>query len=137
MVEQHCWTKELLLLHQQNAIDAECSTDSLERLLLSVADIRHTALRRIPTDSEGMKKFLVDSEAFARLLQDQERLGIVTKLRQDAELAFEDLDRKKERLLSQLEENRLRIATERAKLDRMEREAIKMMTEKRIKSTRG
>lgn len=127
-VELNDWMD--VFLHCNTSFDMGGSRESLEKLFSSVAEIRHTAVSRKRTDSEGIKKFLLNAEALSELLNVKGHLGVINKLRLDVKGALDDLDQNKQTLRSQLENKLLRIAAERAKLDRLESAAIAEMSEK-------
>lgn len=121
-VELHCWMEEFL--HRHKTFDEGSSSVALEQLFPSVADIRHTAVRRTRTDSVGIEKFLVDAGELVRVLKVEEYVEIVQKLRRDIVKVMveqgedtRDLQAKSDRQLTE-------IAVARAKLDGIE-QAIK------------
>lgn len=104
--------------------------ESLEELFKSVAEIRHTAVYRKRTDSEGIRKFLSNAVALAELLNVEEHISIIDKFQSIANRTLSDLDHNKSLLQSRLEHERLRIAAERIRLDQEESVAIAEMREK-------
>lgn len=69
--------------------------ESLKELFKSVAEIRHTAVYRKRTDSEGIRKFLSNAAALAKLLNVEEHLSIIDKFQSIANRTLSDLDHNK------------------------------------------
>ncbi|KAH7110421.1 hypothetical protein B0J13DRAFT_416398, partial [Dactylonectria estremocensis] len=121
-VELHSWMEEFL--HRYKTFETESSSEVLEKLFQSVADIRHTAVRRTHTDSVGIKKFLLDAEHLVRLLQVEEYLGVINKLRLHIERVLIELGQNNRFLQVRAEEKKSEIAVERAMLDQLEKATI-------------
>ncbi|KAB5511395.1 hypothetical protein GE09DRAFT_1015037, partial [Coniochaeta sp. 2T2.1] len=101
----------------------------LEKLLRSVAHIRHTAVHRIRVSARGVERFMLDAESLATLLDEPQRLRSLKELRRETQSTIEELERNKHVLGSKLDENLKRIAAERAELDRLEKVAVREMCE--------
>jgi hypothetical protein len=127
--ELNLWTAEFLQQQDEFWEKAKDVGKPLRKLFQSVADIRHTAVHRIRVSAKGVEQFILDAEALAMLLDNQESLKSLTQLRRETQLAIEELERTKHVLHSKLEENLRKIAAQRAELDEMEKAAISEMLE--------
>ncbi|OIW30059.1 hypothetical protein CONLIGDRAFT_562822, partial [Coniochaeta ligniaria NRRL 30616] len=96
-------------------------------LFRSVAHIRHTAVHRISLSAMGIEQFLLDAESLAMLLNNEECLNLLTKLRQSTQSAIEELERNKHVLRSKLEDTLKRVAAQRAEFDRLQNAAVTEM----------
>jgi len=99
----------------------------LESLFRSVADMRHAAVHRIRVSARGLEQFMLDAESLATMLDYSPSLMMLTKLRQDTQMAIEELERNKHVLSSKLEETRKSIAVQREELNRLEKAAVSEM----------
>jgi hypothetical protein len=127
--ELNLWASEFLKC-QDFADKVENIGKPLEKILRSVADIRHTAVHRIRVSAKGIEQFLLDAESLAVILREEACLKSLSKLRRETQLAIEELERNKQVLSSKLAETLKRIATQRAELDRLAEMAItEMVTE--------
>ncbi|KAF5671937.1 hypothetical protein FDENT_10783 [Fusarium denticulatum] len=95
--------------------------------LQSIAQIRHTAVHRLRTDSTGLQRFLADAENLARALGDDICTRAISKLRLDTESTITELTQHKQSLRLQLDETQEEIAKRRAELDQQEQENLRYM----------
>ncbi|KAF4950598.1 hypothetical protein FSARC_13133 [Fusarium sarcochroum] len=95
--------------------------------LRSIANIRHTAVHRLRTNSIGLERFLADAEDFAQMLGDTIQTGAISNLRSDASSVISELTQNKQLLQLQLEKTQVAIKQQRAELDRREQEAVDYM----------
>lgn len=97
--------------------------------LNSVAQIRHTAVHRLPITAGRVESLLADAEILASLLADEDCARQLSRLRRQTHAVVEDFGRNKDFLELQYMEKRKEIAARRAELDRMQRAAWKVMLE--------
>ncbi|KAF5543315.1 hypothetical protein FMEXI_7095 [Fusarium mexicanum] len=95
--------------------------------LQSIAQIRHTAVHRLRTDSAGLQRFLAEAENLARALGDDLCTRAISKLRLDTESTIVELTQNKQSLRLQLDEAQEEIAKRRAELDQQEQENLRYM----------
>ncbi|KAI0976311.1 hypothetical protein F4678DRAFT_416629 [Xylaria arbuscula] len=122
--ELNLWVKELLKRQSELFHKAVDTGKPLDKLLSSVADIRHTAVHRICISARGLEQFLLNAESFVVLLGDTTHLKPLTNIRRNIQQTIEELERNKHLLTSRLQETLKRIAAKRAELDRMEEIAL-------------
>lgn len=96
----------------------------LEVLFDSVAQLRHAAVYRLRVKLNRIEQLMVDSELLATLLEDDTYARTMSKLRQQTQLTIDEWRCKKDLLESNLSEALKKIASQRAELDRLEREAV-------------
>ncbi|KAF4415225.1 hypothetical protein FACUT_13587 [Fusarium acutatum] len=99
----------------------------LKEVLRSIAQIRHTTVHRIRTDSTGLQQFLADAEDLARALGDDIYTEVISKLRLDAESTITELAQNKQSIQLQLDKAQDEIAKRRAELDLEEQENLRHM----------
>ncbi|KAF4343960.1 hypothetical protein FBEOM_2067 [Fusarium beomiforme] len=127
LVELNDWTG---ILSREGLLKGTNTPKSLNDFLRSIANIRHTAVHRLRTNSIGLETFLADAGAFAEILsRDGAQVGVISKLRSDTGAAISELRQNKQFLQLQLERTLLDIEQQRAELDRREQEAINHMRE--------
>jgi hypothetical protein len=107
--------------------DLEGLGKPLAQVLDSITQLRHTAVHRLRITANQLKQFMVDAEALARLLRHDYSLQKLTRLRMDTQLTLGELERNKDFLQSKVTSKLRNIATERARLDRLEQMAIQEM----------
>ncbi|RFU29554.1 hypothetical protein B7463_g6771, partial [Scytalidium lignicola] len=118
-VELNIWAAQLIK-HRNMFADKEPNVGKpLESLFRSIADIRHTAVHRIPITARGIEQFLINSESLAALLGDNLRLEMLVKLRKNTQSTIEELQRNKQILISKLKEKLEKIAAKRAELNHL------------------
>ncbi|CAI6089406.1 unnamed protein product [Clonostachys chloroleuca] len=120
------WTE---LLKHEGLVELESTHKPLKELLHSIANIRHTAVHRLRTNSVGLERFLTDAEDFAGALGNAVYANAISQLRSNAESAFAELTKNKQFLQLRLEKTQAAIAKQRAELDRREQEAIDRVRE--------
>ncbi|KAF5251002.1 hypothetical protein FANTH_3866 [Fusarium anthophilum] len=124
--------EHLLMEKLQKVLEAACyeyggKKKLNKKSLQSIAQIRHTAVHRLRTDSTGLQRFLADAENLARALGDDLCTRAISKLRLDAETAITELTQHKKSLRLQLDEAQEEIAKRRAELDQQEQENLGYM----------
>jgi len=97
---------------------------SFSDLLNAVAQLRHTTVHRIRISARSVEQSLADAEQLAVLLNDTVCAQKVSRLRRETGSIVEELGRNKDLLKSKLADQLIDIASRRAELDRLEREAI-------------
>lgn len=97
---------------------------SLDQLLDSIAQLRHTAVHRLRVSTTRLDTFLVDAGSLASLIHDEHCKQQVSRLRHETYLVVEDVKRNKDLLESQLAVKMRRIAAQRAELDRLEQSVV-------------
>ncbi|KAI1027867.1 hypothetical protein LB503_011827 [Fusarium chuoi] len=97
------------LLGNKGNLKRQGSDRSLEELLHSIAQIRHTAVHRVRTSSAGLQRFLDDAEYLTRAL------GTI------------QLAQNKQSIQPRLEEAQEEIAKQRAELDQKEQDNLRRM----------
>jgi len=70
---------------------------------------------------------MIDSEALARLLQDEDSVRSLSQLRREIQLTIEDLKRNKDLLEAKVSEKLKKISAQRAELDQLERDVLQEM----------
>ncbi|RKL43128.1 hypothetical protein BFJ72_g4541 [Fusarium proliferatum] len=123
-VELNRWTE--ILGHKGN-LKREGINKPLPELLQSIAQIRHTAVHRVRTDSTRLQGFLADAEDLARALGDVVRTEAISKLRFHTQSVIAALAQKKSSMQRQLDEAQKEIARRRAELDQEEEENLRRM----------
>ncbi|KAF5569856.1 hypothetical protein FPANT_13852 [Fusarium pseudoanthophilum] len=123
-VELNHWAE--LLGHDGN-LQWQGNSKTLKELLRSIAQIRHTTVHRIRTDSTGLQQFLADAEEFVRALGIDIYTEAISKLRLDTQSAITELAQHKQSLQEQLDEAQEEIAKRRAELDQQEEENLRFM----------
>lgn len=114
-VELDIWMNEFL--NWRMNFDIEMKEEDLERLFRSVAEIRHTAVRRVRTDSDGIKAFLLNAEELVKVLEVRHYQELISQLRLTIEKVINNLGEEQRRLLERQEEELLQLEKEQAKLD--------------------
>ncbi|KAI1306596.1 hypothetical protein F5Y03DRAFT_353907 [Xylaria venustula] len=122
--ELNLWSKELMKRQNELFHKAVDTGKPLDKLLSSIADLRHTAVHRICISARGLEQFLLNAESFVVILGDTTRLKLLTEIRRNIQQTIEELERNKHLLTSKLQETLKRIAAQRAELDRMEEIAL-------------
>ncbi|KAF5580591.1 uncharacterized protein FSUBG_13351 [Fusarium subglutinans] len=122
--ELNQWTE---LLGQKGNLKQEGFSKPLKELLQSIAQIRHTAVHRVRTDSSGLQRFLADAEELARALGDDICTETISKLRLDTQSTITELRENKQCLKMQLDEAQEEISKRRTELDQQEQENLRHM----------
>jgi len=120
-VELDSWMEEFS--HRHKTFNTDKNSETLKELFQSVADIRHTAVRRSRIDSAKLKKFLLDAEGLMRVLKVEEYVGVVESLRLDVERVLIVLSQNASFVQVKAEKIFSEIAAEREQLDRRENAA--------------
>ncbi|KEY74669.1 hypothetical protein S7711_09896 [Stachybotrys chartarum IBT 7711] len=125
-VELNRWTDEVF---KRKCILANAGHTgvSLDEVLRSVANIRHTAVHRLRVSAKAIQQFLLDAETLATLLRNHVYIENIGKLRRETQTIIEELEQNKHFLRSRLDETLQRIASQRAELELMEEMAIAKM----------
>ncbi|EXL40781.1 hypothetical protein FOCG_16725 [Fusarium oxysporum f. sp. radicis-lycopersici 26381] len=123
-VELSKWAE---LLGREGNLERQEDGKPLAELLPSIAQIRHTAVHRLRTNSTGLERFLADAEDLAAVLGDNIYTKAISQLRLDARSTLAELTRNKEFIQLQLEKAQEEIAKQRAELDQEERENLRQM----------
>ncbi|KAF5976578.1 hypothetical protein FBULB1_6889 [Fusarium bulbicola] len=123
-VELNRWTE---LLEKEGNLQQEGFNKPLKELLQSIAQIRHTAVHRVRTDSSGLQRFLADAEDLARALGDDTCREAISKLRLDTQSTITELTENKQCLKLQLDKAQKEIAKRRAELDQQGQENLRHM----------
>ncbi|EXL63473.1 hypothetical protein FOCG_01805 [Fusarium oxysporum f. sp. radicis-lycopersici 26381] len=123
-VELSKWAK---LFGRKGNLVWEGSSKPSKELLQSIAAIRHTAVHRLRTNSEGLERFLADAENLAGVLGDDIFTQAISQLRLDTQTTLIDLIRNKQFIQLQLEKAQEDIARQRAELNQKEQEILLRM----------
>jgi hypothetical protein len=123
-VELNHWAE--LLGHDGN-LQWQGNGKILKELLRSIAQIRHTTVHRIRTDSTGLQQFLADAEDFVRALGIDIHIEAISKLRSDTQSAITELAQHEQSLQEQLDEAQEEIAKRRVELNQQEQENLRFM----------
>lgn len=121
LVELNKWTE---LLKREEVAALGDTRKPLEELLQSIANIRHTAVHRLRTNSVRLEQFLIDAEDLVGALGNPVYANVISQLRLHTESTIAELTQNKQLLQSQLETTRVVIAKQRAEIDQKEQEAI-------------
>ncbi|RBR16953.1 hypothetical protein FVER53590_05709 [Fusarium verticillioides] len=98
-----------------------------KKLLPSIAQIRHTAVHRLRTDSTGLQRFLADAEDLTKALGDDIYTQSIAKLRLDTQSTLKELAENKQSIQQQLKEAQEEVARQRAELDQKEQDNLRRM----------
>jgi hypothetical protein len=90
-----------------------------------MTQLRHTAVHRMRLTANRVLQFIVDAEALANLLQEENFIAQLSTIRRQTQNTIEELERHKDLLGAKLEEIKRQIASNIAELKRQELEAIK------------
>ncbi|KAF5566728.1 hypothetical protein FPHYL_3670 [Fusarium phyllophilum] len=115
------------LLGNQGNLKRQGNKKSHKRFLQSIAQIRHTAVHRLRTDSKGLQRFLADAEDLARALGDDLCTEAISKLRLDTQSTITELAQNKQSIQLQLDQAKEEIEKRRAELNRQEQENLRHM----------
>ena len=96
-------------------------------LFSSIAQIRHTAVYRLRITTVRLEELMLDAEALARLLCDDDRVRKLERLRRELQLTVGELKCNKDLLEAKLNSKLRKIAGEREELDRLEHMAVEEM----------
>lgn len=96
-------------------------------LLKAIAQVRHTAVHRIRVSAKSVEQSMADAEQLALLLNDDTCAQTLSRLRHETSSIVEELSRNKDLLESKLADRLKDVASRRAELDRLEREAVEEM----------
>lgn len=121
-VELHSWMEEFL--HRYKTFHRE-SGETPEELFKSVTDIQNTAVCRMRTESEGIKKFLLNAEDLTQLLKVEEHLRIVKDLQLDLERVLAELRQNAQVVQVCVDKKLAEISAEGARLGELENAAKK------------
>ena len=91
-VELNRWTDEFQR-RQKCFSAAEHTGKPLKILLRSIANIRHCAVHRRKVNVKGIRQFILDAEALAKLFEDTKRGEQISALRQEMQMAVKEPDR--------------------------------------------
>ncbi|WKT54208.1 hypothetical protein QSH57_004792 [Fusarium oxysporum f. sp. vasinfectum] len=120
-VELSKWTE---VFRREGILEGGSPRKALKELLLSIANIRHTAAHRLRTSSVGLEQFIADAEDLVDLLGDTAYSKSISQLRANVNSAITELTQNKQFLQLQLEYTQAAIEQQRAELDRRQQEAI-------------
>ncbi|KAF5989280.1 hypothetical protein FBULB1_1092 [Fusarium bulbicola] len=120
-VELSKWTE---VFRREGVLERGSPRKASKELLLSIANIRHTAVHRLRTSSVGLEQFIADAEDLVDLLGDTAYSKSISQLRANVNSAITELTQNKQFLQLQLEHTQVAIEQQRAELDRREQEAI-------------
>ena len=125
-VELNRWTNELMKrTSMMGGLDLPHT--SIEDILRSVTDIRHTAVHRLRVSARAIEQFLLDAETLSALFGIKVHIEEISRLRRNFQASIEELERNKHFLQSRLDEALQKIADQRAELQRMEEIAVSNM----------
>lgn len=125
-VELNRWTEEFRR-NRHGFPGIDIVKTPFDKLLRSIANIRHTAVHRISVSAKGVEQFLLDAETFAVLLGDTKCIDQIVLLRRQAVLTIEELQRNQQFLRSKLSDTLRGIEAQREELKRLEDLAITKM----------
>ncbi|PNP82160.1 hypothetical protein FNYG_04349 [Fusarium nygamai] len=123
-VELSQWAE---LLGDQGNLKRQGNKKSHKRLLQSIAQIRHTAVHRLRTDTKGLQRFLADAEDLARALGDDLYTEAIATLRLDTQSTITELAKNKQSIQLQLDRAKEEIEKRRAELNQQEQENLRHM----------
>ncbi|KAF5265334.1 hypothetical protein FOXYS1_3848 [Fusarium oxysporum] len=135
-VELNQWAE--LLGHEGN-LKRLGTGKARKELLRSIAQIRHTAVHRLRTNSRGLEQFLADAEDLARILGVNIYTQVISQMRIEAQSTLTELAQNKQFIQLQLEKAQEEIAKQRAELDQKEQENLRRMEreDKRYRAMAG
>ncbi|EFX01301.1 hypothetical protein CMQ_6243 [Grosmannia clavigera kw1407] len=116
-----------IILKRSKVLNAVVVRALTGQVFQSVMHIRHTAVHRLRTDSDGIERFLEAAELYSKTLGDESYSKAMSQLKSNVELVIADLRQHKLLLQQQEEETRLWIVDQRAELDRLEKQAVTHM----------
>ncbi|KFH44854.1 hypothetical protein ACRE_043130 [Hapsidospora chrysogenum ATCC 11550] len=125
-VELNRWTNELMKRTSMMG-GLDLSNTSIEDILRSVTNIRHTAVHRLRVSAKAIEQFLLDAETLSTLFGIKVHIDEISRLRRSFQASIEELERNKHFLQSRLDEALQKIADQRAELQRMEEIAVSNM----------
>ncbi|KAH7233902.1 uncharacterized protein BKA55DRAFT_523373 [Fusarium redolens] len=102
-VELSKWTE---VLKREGVLKRENTRKTLQELLYSIANIRHTAVHRLRTSSVGLEMFIADAEDLVEVLGDTAYSKSISQLRTNMNSAITELTQNKQFLQLQLEQTR-------------------------------
>ena len=123
-VELNRWMMDVLNKRRDILPPVESIKKPLGDLFRSIANIRHTAVHRIPVNVKGIEQFLLDAETLAVIIEESECAEKIAKLRRETQVIIEELQRNKIFLHSRLDETLRGLASQREMLKRLEEMAI-------------
>lgn len=106
------------------------STRPLNELFLSIAQIRHHAVHRIPVTAKELEQFMADGEALAQLFEDPSAIKVMSRAKSEVQKAAAEMENRKNMLETRVAQVLQEVADKRAELDRVEAEAIADMQRK-------
>lgn len=101
----------------------------LDEILGLLRELRHSVVHRLRRSAAGVERLVENAQLFLEVLQDQDRLGKISLLRNELRTAIEELGRNKDLLEASLLAQLKDIRAERSKLDSWEQSAIQIMTD--------
>ncbi|OQE09875.1 hypothetical protein PENVUL_c005G09875 [Penicillium vulpinum] len=129
-VELTEWTKILAQNHTLlNTTVVKAAKKPLDEIFGLLRELRHSVVHRLRRSASGVERLVENAELFVEVLQDQDRLGKISILRNELKTAIEELARNKDLLEASLLAQLKDIRAERAKLDLREQNAIQAMTD--------
>ncbi|KAM0337650.1 hypothetical protein ACHAPU_011528 [Fusarium lateritium] len=123
-VELSKWTA--LLACEEN-LERQGNGKPLAELLLSITQIRHTAVHRLRTNSGGLEKFLADAEDLAVFLGDSIYTKAISQLHLNARSTLAELARNQDLIQLQLRKTQEEVAKKRTELDIEEQENLRQV----------
>ncbi|KAF5622701.1 uncharacterized protein FTJAE_10824 [Fusarium tjaetaba] len=115
------------LLGNKGKLKLKGKKKSLKKLLPSIAQIRHTAVHRLRTDSTGLQRFLADAEDLTKALGDDIYTQAIAKLSLDTQSTLKELAENKQSIQQQLQDAQEEVARQRAELDQKEQDNLRRM----------
>ena len=117
---------QIFLLNQDKFLPTDLQElgKPFAQVLNSITQIRHTAVHRLRISANRLEQFMIDAEAIARLLRNDNDVQRLTRLRVNTQVTIDELKRNKDLLESKLSSKLRKIASQRAELDRLEHVAI-------------
>jgi hypothetical protein len=125
-VELNRWTNELMKRTSMMG-SLDYSNTSIEKILRSITNLRHTAVHRLRVSAKAIEQFLLDAEALSTLFGIKVHIEEISRLRRSFQASIEELERNKHFLQSRLDEALQQIADQRAELQRKEEIAVSNM----------
>lgn len=125
--ELNLWATEFLkrlVWFEKRPSGAFSPSRPLKELFLSIAQIRHHAVHRIPVTAKELEEFMVNGETIVQLFEDHTATALMSRARSEVHRAAAEMENKKNMLEARLTKVLEDVADKRAKLNRIEEEAI-------------
>lgn len=105
-------------------LEAAAGGQALDMLVQSIVRLRHATVHRERLTIKDLEQFLIDAEAFATKLDDNEAVSVLSRSRRGVQKSIMEMQNKKVVLETRLRDTLDDIAAQRAELDRLEKAAV-------------